>query len=521
MIDQMHNKLSRPTLALLLSLTAAVAATTGVAEDAAGKPNVVLILADDLGFSDISPYGAEVQTPHLQRLADEGLRFTQMHNTSKCFPSRACLLTGVYAQQCDMWRRNGDINHAITLGEALQTAGYLTIAVGKHHGTENLYRRGFDHYYGLRGGATNYFNPGNRRPFDPGDPALKKARMWCFDEAMVQPYTPEDPDFYTTDTFTDWAIELLGEHEADQRPFFLYLAYNAPHDPLHAWPEDIQKYEGVYDEGYAAIRTARYRRQLESGLLDASQYPLSAADHRQWDQLSEDEKADQVRRMQVYAAMIDRMDQNIGRLLETLRSQDRLDNTLVLFASDNGASAEVVRIGSGPIGSMTRWASLEGDWANVGNTPFRRYKNHSFEGGICTPMIAWWPGVIGPGRVTDFPSHFIDLMPTLVDLAGATYPSQHDGKPVVPMQGVSLRPVFEDQDLRRDKPMHWQWGKGKAVRHDGWKLIQQGGGPWELYHMPTDATETRDVATVHPDKVKELTRDWQQWWDQTASYREH
>jgi arylsulfatase len=490
------------------------------------RPNIVMILADDLGYSDIEPYGAvKVQTPHLQRLAEEGMRFTQMHNTSKCFPSRACLLTGVYAQQNDMWNGPGKIDHAITLGRALKRNGYRTIAVGKHHGKQNLHDMGFDHYHGLRDGACNYFNPGKQRPSDPGKPAHKgwaypPGRVFCFDDKTVKGWTPDDEDFYMTDNYTDWAIELLSKHENEQEPFFLYLSYTAPHDPLQAWPEDIQKYEGQFDAGFGAIRQARYQRQLDMGLLDRESFALSEPTHRDWSKLSENERQDQARRMEVYAAMIDRMDQNIGRVVDYLEAQGELDNTIIMFASDNGASSEVVRIGEGPIGSMTRWASLKKDWANVGNTPFRYYKNWSYEGGTCTPFIVRWPGHVEAGTRSDYVCHFVDIMPTLLDVAGGSYPQKHEGESLAPLAGQSLLPIFKGEaEATREGPLFWQWGDGKAIYRDGWKLIKQGGRPWQLFNLRKDRSETSDLAKQYPERAEQLKQRWQQWWQATGKYR--
>jgi arylsulfatase A-like enzyme len=299
------------------------------------RPNVILILADDLGWSDISPYGAEIATPNLQRLADGGARFTNFHNTAKCFPSRATLLTGLYAQQVGMDKKHGPIRNGVTLGEVLRPAGYRTYWSGKHHGTENPHTRGFDRYFGLRDGACNFFNPGEQRPGE-GKPAQKRPdRMFCIDTECYQPYTPP-ADFYTTDAFTDYALEWMEEDKDDERPFFLYLAYNAPHDPLQAWPEDIAKYKDRYKDGYAAIRRERYERQKELGIIDG-RFPLSEATHRDWDSLSEEERESEALTMAVYAAMIDRLDQNIGRVLAKLEELGEAENTIVMFASDNGA----------------------------------------------------------------------------------------------------------------------------------------------------------------------------------------
>lgn len=340
------------------------------------KPNILLILADDLGWSDLGCYGGEINTPNLDKLAQEGIRFTQFHNTSKCFPSRACLLTGMYAQQCGYDKTYKDpIKNALTLGEVLKSAGYRTLWSGKHHGIENPVTRGFDRYYGLRDGACNHFNPGKQKPGE-GKPAQKRPdRAWCIDDTLFQPYTPLQKDFYTTDYFTKYALNWLDEYKDEDKPFFLYLAYTAPHDPLMAWSEDIQKYKGKYLAGYDEIRQGRFTKQKEMGLL-TGEYKLSDATYEYWDSLSEKQKLEEDLKMAVYAAMVDRMDQNIGKILNKIEELGKTKNTLIMFMSDNGCSAEVVNIpGSGKIGTITRWTSLGKNWANVSNTPFRYYKN--------------------------------------------------------------------------------------------------------------------------------------------------
>ncbi len=482
------------------------------------RPNILLILADDMGWSDIGCYGGEVHTPNLDRLANGGIRFTQFHNTAKCFPSRACLLTGLYAQQCGMARGPGYFNkQCVTLGEVLQTAGYRTLMAGKHHGKDNLFDRGFDHYYGLRDGCCNYFNPGHQREGE-GKPAQKRNnRYWCFDEKVLSPFTPEARDFYTTDYFTKYALGFLDQHKNEDKPFFLYMSYTAPHDPLMAWADDIAKYEGKYSAGYKAIRQARDKRQRQMGLID-DRFPLSDPTYQSWDSLSDEEKKDEERKMMVYAAMIDRMDQNIGKLLQKIEEMGELDNTLVLFASDNGCSAEVVRggfnvPGSGEIGTMTRWSSLGGDWANASNTPFRYFKNYSHEGGICTPLVAWWPkGIKNGGRISEFVGHFIDFMPTLIDVAGAEYPSEFNGNEIVPYEGKSLLPVLNEEKLERDKPIFWQWSRGRAIRDENWKMVSWR-GDWELYDMKTDKTETNNLASEKPKVVAQLENQYNTWWE--------
>ena len=497
-------------------------------KEESGPPNILLICADDLGWSDLGCYGSEVKTPHIDRLAGQGMRFTQFHNTSKCFPSRACLLTGIYAQQSGYDRSfTQPLANAVTLGEVMREAGYITLWSGKHHGLENPVFRGFDHYYGLKDGACNYFNPGEERPGEgkparKGAPGDKRIRAWCIDSVMYQPYTPEAEDFYTTDFFTRYALEWLEEYRDIDRPLFLYLAYTAPHDPLMAWPEDIRKYEGVYDEGYEPIRQQRYRRQLETGLIDST-YRLSEPTYPSWDSLPEVKRMEEIRKMEVYAAMIDRLDQNIGKVLGKLEETGRKENTLVMFVSDNGASAEMVRIEDdyGEIGTMTRWSSLGEGWANVSNTPFRYYKNYSYEGGINTPLIAWWPGKIDPGSFSRFPGHFIDIMATLADLTGARYPSQFNGEDIIPVEGQSLLPAFRGDLAGRTEPLFWEWRNGQAVRDGDWKLVRHGlENEWDLYQVSQDPTETVNLAPDNPGRVREMEQLFLSWKSRVLSVRE-
>jgi arylsulfatase len=482
-------------------------------------PNIILISADDLGWSDLGCYGSEISTPNIDQLAKQGIRFTQFHNTSKCFPSRACLLTGVYAQQNGYAKTYKEpLRNAITLGELLREAGYITLWSGKHHGLENPIYRGFDHYYGLKDGACNHFNPGEQRPGE-GVPARKSwsgekaKRAWCIDSMMYTPYTPEASDFYTTDYFTHYALEWLDEYRDDKRPLFLYLAYTAPHDPLMAWPEDIQKYKGKYNRGYNAIRKERYNKQLEMGLIDES-YRLSEASFPGWETLSEEVKVEEIMKMEVYAAMIDRLDQNIGRVLENLEETGRSGNTLIMFVSDNGASAEMVRLEDdyGEIGSMTRWSSLGPQWANVSNTPFRYFKNYSYEGGINTPLIANWPAQIAPGTFSRFPGHFIDIMATFVDITGATYPAEFNDAEITPMQGESLMPAFRGEEAARSKALFWEWSNGQAIRDGDWKLVRWGKEKaWDLYNISLDPTETRNLASDYPERVETMEQQFMEW----------
>ena len=492
-------------------------------------PNIIFILLDDMGYSDIGCFGGEVRTPNIDRLAQDGLRFTSMYNTSKCFPSRACLLTGVYAQQCGMGRGSkGGFKNAITMADLLRTKGYRTLAVGKHHSTDSLYDRGFDRFYGFHYGAgksgANHFNPGEQRPGE-GKPAGKKgeSRAYCFDdETMLPRYTPKEKDWYTTDYFTKWALGFLEEYKNEDKPYFLYISYTAPHDPLHAWPEDIAKYEGVYDVGYRAIRDARFERQKAMGLFE-NDPRLSESMHKPWNSLSANQQKDQARRMEVYAAMIDRVDQNVGLLLAKIKELGEEEDTLIMFASDNGCSSEDVNTGHGEVGSLTRWASLQKDWANVSNTPFRYWKNLSHEGGIRTPFIARWPKVIAEtGGFSRQPIHFVDVMATVRDITGASYPSSREAQPIIPMQGESFLPALAGEQLPdRKKPIFFEWGAGGAVRDGKWKIVTKtlskkardpSNANWELYDLNKDFTETNDLAAHYPDIVQHLGRLWLDWY---------
>jgi arylsulfatase A-like enzyme len=496
-----------------LLLLANLVPTTWAAE----RPNIIMILADDMGFSDVGAYGGEIATPNLDRLAKGGVRFTQMYNTSKCFPSRACLLTGCYAQNVGMARSPGKIVGGVTIGEVLRPAGYRTLWTGKHHSTENPFDRGFDRYFGLRDGGCNYFNPGKQRPGEAKPAQKRSARNWCIDDKHFAPYTPPEKDFYTTDYFTKYALGYLDQYKDEDKPFFLYLSYNAPHDPLHAWPKDIAKYKGRYDAGWQAIRNARYKKQMKLGLF-GDNAPISPRESGDWDKQSDEAKAEEARRMEVYAAMVDRLDQNIGKVIAKLEELGKLDNTLIIFASDNGGSAEVVRIGKGKIGNIDRWSSVKGRWANVSNTPFRKYKNHSHEGGICTPMIVHWPaGITVPkGSIIRTPDHFVDLLPTFADLGKAEYPTKHNGNSVVPLDGISLAPLLRKEKLARPNMLYWQWSSGKAVRDNHWKAVNQGRG-WELYDMQSDRTEMNNLAKVQPERTKAMAAAWSKWYASTTA----
>ena len=510
------------------------------------RPNIVLIMVDDMGFSDVGAYGGEIDTPHLDRLAARGMRFTQFYNTSKCFPTRASLMTGLYAHQVGMGYRPDSIRHGVTIAEVLREVGYRTLMVGKWHGRENPWDRGFDRYFGLVDGAVNHFNPGLTRPGEP--PPSRKApgrlRRWAVDGEMFLPYTPDDPYFYSTDAYTEKVLEYLDAYADEDRPFFLYLAYTAPHDPLQAWPGDIGKYRGRYMTGWDELRRRRYERQVEMGIIDSTwKLPEHATIRASWKRMSKytsrywdddgrilpweevDGKEDWDLKMAVYAAMIDRVDRQIGRLMEKLRAVGKEENTLVLFLSDNGGSAEMVHNQRDrdhppvdPPGSMAAWHSVDAPWAFLSNTPFRHYENWSHEGGIATPFIATWPRKIVPGRISHEVAHLIDVMATAIDVGKATYPVAYRGEDIHPLEGKSLAPVFEGRERDGHEALFFEWDGGKAVRRGRWKLVDARGADtnWELYDMEADRAGTHDLSDALPEKVEELATMWTAWAERTG-----
>ncbi len=478
------------------------------------KPNIILISVDDMGWSDLGCYGGEINTPNLDQLAQNGMRFRNFYNAGKCFPSRAALLTGVYAHDSgyDQTHTN-PIRNAVTLGEVLQEAGYATYYSGKHHGIDNPYDRGFQRFFGLIDGAFNHFNPGQQREGEPPPAQKRNDRQWGIDSIIYSPYTPKERDFYSTDYFTNYALDYLEENKSN--PFFLYLSYTAPHDPLMAWPEDIAKYKGKYNLGYDHIRQKRFEKQKSTGLLD-DKVTLPEPTHRNWDSLSPKEQEYEASVMEVYAAMIDRIDQNIGRLLAKLEEINASENTIILFVSDNGASAEVVDLkdddDNAPLGSIARWTSLKKDWANVSNTPFRLYKNYNNEGGINSPLIAYWPKRIHPNTFTNYPGHFIDFMATFIEISGATYPKSFKGEKITPLRGKSLVPVFKNPEMEREGPLFWEWRNSQAMRLQNWKIVRNDkNAPWDLYNMANDLTEINNIAGDHKEMVLKLNDIYINW----------
>ena len=477
----------------------------------ARRPNIILIMADDMGYSDLGCYGSEIHTPTLDGMAKRGIRFTQFYNTPRCCPSRASLLTGLYPHQAGIGHMVGNYGipayqgflngRCVTIAEALRPAGYRTLMSGKWHVGESRPHwptdRGFDHYYGLISGGSNYWK-------------LDRGRKMAIDD---KPHTPDPKGFYITDAFTDHAVEFIDKHGRNERPFFLYVAYTAPHWPLHAHPSDIAKYRGKYLEGWDALRQERHKRQIGLGLVDAK-WPLTPRDHSApaWDTVKD--KAALDLKMAVYAAQIDRMDQGIGRILAKLRDIGEEGNTLVMFLVDNGGCAEQINRGKPgvPAGPVDSFLSYGLPWANASNTPFRRYKHWVHEGGIASPFIVQWPAVITRGgQLTRQVGHSIDIMATCLDVAGAAYPTTHKGKPILPLEGKSLLPIFEGKTRAPHDVLTWEHEGNRAVRQGKWKLVSRHPGGWELYDLEADRTELNNLATQHPDKAKELAALYAAW----------
>lgn len=520
----------------------------GSALHAADKPNIVYILADDMGFSDIGCYGSEIETPNLDALAKGGLRFTQFYNTARCCPTRASLLTGLYPHQAGighmMEDRNlegyrGNLNqNCVTIAEALKPAGYRSYAVGKWHVTNVTkpqndadkfnwpLQRGFDRFYGTIHGAGSFFDP----------------NTLVRDNRFISPFA--DPDYsgdgyYYTDAISDQAARFIREHD-QSKPFFLYIAYTAAHWPMHAKEKDIAKYKGRYAAGYEAIRKARYEKMLKQGVISTdstTNWPLppdlGEKEFWAWDE----------RNMEVFAAMVDSMDQGIGRVVQALQASGQYDNTLICFLQDNGGCAENLgRVGKGqqraaaaslpPMGKDELQPDMipkqtrdgfpmrqgkgvmagAGDtyigygeaWATVSNTPFRKHKHWVHEGGISTPLIAHWPtGIARAGQLESTPGHLIDLMATAVDLSKTTYPAH-----VKPMEGRSLVPLFKGGSLEREA-IYWEHEGNRAVRVGDWKLVAEHGKPWELYNITQDRSEQRDLAMQQPERMQQMAALWE------------
>lgn len=460
----------------------------------AERPNIVLIMADDLGFADLGCYGSEIETPNLDALASSGMRFSQFYNTAKCHSSRVSLLTGLYCDQAG----GAKLRHGATIAEVLGEAGYSTSMVGKWHLDKQPTDFGFQRYWGHLSGATNFFT---------GDNTFRlNGEVWDV------PAQLNGRPFYTTHAIADFAIDFLEEATQGEKPFLLYAAFNAPHYPLQAPEKDVRKYDGVYDGGWDKLRVSRHQRQLESGLLPAK-YKLSPRpDHvPAWKSLSKKEREWEADRMEVFAAMVDVLDQNVGRLVSFLKQKGVYDNTLILFCSDNGACPFERTRGRylKPWDPKSYW-TYDASWAHAGNTPFRLYKQNQHEGGISSPLIAHWPQGIKaePGSITNQPGHLIDFMATFVEVADADYPTQIGNRVIDPLQGKSLLPILQGKQRQAHENLYFHFGTDRALRQGPWKLVSAKLGRWELYNLDEDRTELNDLAAKYPERVEAMSKQW-------------
>ncbi len=556
--------MTRTVLGVLGFVFGGLIAPCSTAQEAGerARPNIILMMADDMGYSDLGCYGGEIHTPHLDALAAEGLRFTQFYNTARCCPTRASLLTGLYPHQAgighmmedrgrDAYR--GELNRrCVTIAEALKPAGYRTYMTGKWHVTKAVrpqtdadkqnwpLQRGFDRFYGTIHGAGSYFDP----------------NTLTRDNTPISPYADPEyapSEYYYTDAISDHAVRFIADHQREYAttPFFLYVAYTAAHWPLHAKESDIAKYRGKYDEGYDAIRAARVEKMKKLGLLD-SQWVVAPQQGGAWSDVEAPEF--EARCMEVYAAMVDCMDQGVGRLRAALHEHGLHENTVILYLQDNGGCAEpmgrkgpLVNRAAEPtlpplakeflqpdmIPKQTRdgypmrqgYCVLPGGadtylgygeaWANVSNTPFREYKHWVHEGGVSTPLIVHWPKGVSAtlrGGLEPQPGHLIDIMATCVDLASAAYPEKRNGEAIQAMEGVSLHPAFEGKPLNRPQPIFFEHEGNRAVRQGDWKLVAKGpAGAWELYDVKVDRTEMHNLATQQPAVVQTMVEQWEAW----------
>ena len=504
-------------------------------------------MLDDLGHGDLGCYGGEIRTPNIDALASGGLRFQRFYNASRCCPTRASLLTGLYAHQVGLANNGRDLTRdGATIAELLRASGYQTAMAGKWHLSETAsidrrpdgpaqmawlnhqadrdrpfadvrtypINRGFDRHYGPIWGVVDYFDP-----FSLVD--------------GTEPVRSVPPDFYMTDAITAKSVEYIRGMAKDDRPFFLYVAQTAPHWPLHARPEDIARYKGKYDGGWHALRESRYRRQVEMGLIDPATHPLPKLQGKgaDWDQLDPAQREHESALMATHAAMVDRVDQGVGSILQALKETGRAENTMVVVLADNGASPEryvnpgfdrpsqtregkpIRYSGQFEPGPETTWGYIGSYWASAANTPYRFWKAESFEGGCHTPMIVNWPAGLAAakGSTTDRPGHVIDLMPTCLELAGAEYPKQFAGHDLKPLEGESLVPALKGQAGRTDRGLYFEHEGGRAMISGGWKIVAHAGAKWELYDIARDATETRDLAAEQPERVLQMAPEWRVW----------
>jgi len=514
------------TASSLMASSLAIKSLYGTSHSKKRKPNILFLLADDMGYSDAGCYGGDIATPNLNHLADNGIRFTQFYNTGRCWPSRASLLTGYFAQQVRRDNLPGKKGHgkrqkwATLLPERLKPLNYRSYHSGKWHIDGTPLEGGFDLSYCLND-HDRYFSP----------------QKHLLNDEKLPPVATES-DYYATTAIADHAIKCLKDHSQkhQDQPFFSYVAFTSPHFPLHALQKDIDRYRKNYLQGWDSNRKHRFERLKKLGIVECQ---LSMRDAKTipswnlpeetleqkigkcevgyavaWNSLTDEEKEFQATKMAIHAAMIDRMDQEIGRIMEQIQKMRVLDNTVIMFASDNGASAEQIVRGdnhdrSAPLGSAHSYLCLGPGWSTAANTPFRLHKSWVHEGGIATPFIVSWPkGINAHGQLRHDPTHLIDVAPTIMELAGGKWPEDYVGKPMPDSPGISLVPAFEQDGAIKHDYLFWLHNNNRAIRVGKWKLVAQKNKTWELFDLNSDRSETKNLANEYPDKVKELTNLW-------------
>ncbi len=503
----------------------------------ADRPNIVLIMADDMGYSDIGCYGGEIPTPNIDGLAAGGLRFTEFYNTGRCCPTRASLMTGLYPHEAGVGhmvyanRGPGYLDHlndqCVTIAEVLASAGYQTMMAGKWHVGHAPGQwptdRGFEQFYGIHIHVDSYFK------VLPGCPVYHNGQLAIPSTADPPNTLHPEKEWYTTDVFTDWALKFLGETKPAEKPFFLYVAYNSPHWPLEAPDENVEHFRGKYHGGWDKLRETKLARMKQMGLVSKDTV-LSPSENPTWAGIPEPDRLELDFRRAIYSGQIERMDQNVGRIVAKLQQMGAIDNTLIFFLSDNGCSAEGGMFGykrnENRIANHSEWrkesvrsSSTGQAWACASNTPFRLYKRWVHEGGIATPLIAHWPNAIEQtGGLAHQPGHVVDIMATCCDVANAQYPKQRGGKDIHAMRGISLVPAFQDPANVQPRTLFWEHEQHAAIRHGDWKLVSLKAADenqWCLYDLEKDRTETHDLSASMPTQVEDLKRRWTHWAEQT------
>ena len=510
----MNNRLINTLNINLIPFAIAIVAT-GCDKKVDERPNILIVLTDDMGFSDLGCFGGEIETPNLNALAENGLRFTGFYNTGRCWPTRATLMSGLYSSALS--------DQQVTIAEVLKTTGYQTGMVGKWHLGSNPAKsgpitRGFDRFYGTMGGGGSYWMP----------PGLTRDTMFI---------KPDGEGYYYTDKIGEEAVKQIESFAASDQPFFQYVAFTAAHWPIHAPEKTIQKYIARYQDGWEKLRNDRYSRMLEMGIIDQKHWPLPQMEPNvaKWDTVNHKEW--HIRNMAVYAAMVDHMDQAMGHIIDALKRTNQLDNTLIVYMHDNGACSEHVKDNAhGTANNVLAWAEENGktiavgdvydvsmggpltygtvghNWANAQNTPLRRYKANVHEGGACTPCIMHWPaGMKYKGEITQERGHVVDLMSTCIELAGAKYPSEFNGKPILKHESLSLVPVIKGGVQPHSQCYYFDHNKTQAVIQGDWKIVRERDNPWQLHNLTENRTETIDLSAEYPDRLQEMITLFEEW----------